>query len=100
MYWMLFLPFLLLQLFGQPKPGTQTDWMLANQKTQKAAAGVEYRKYYLKLDRGGVNVHAVWIDKDAGFGLMPVIANSKLNTTSNVEKLAAKVSAVAAINGG
>ena len=78
---MLFLPILLLQLFAEPKAAAHCDWMLANQKTTKAADGVEYRKYYLKMDRGGVNVHAVWIDKDAGFGLMPVIANSKLNTT-------------------
>jgi len=97
---MLFLPILLLQLFGMPLASPHADWMLANMKTTKAGDGVEYRKYYLKMDRGGVNVHAVWIDKDAGFGLMPVIANSKLNTTSNVEKLAGKVDAVAAINGG
>ncbi|MDQ3023507.1 MAG: hypothetical protein M3R04_03845, partial [bacterium] len=97
---MLILSLLLLNLFGPPAAAPQSHWMLANQKTQKAADGVEYRKYYLKAERGGINVHAVWIDKDAGFGLMPVIANSKLNTVSNVEKLAAKVSAVAAINGG
>src|SRR3954469_15919726 len=97
---MLFLPILLLGLFGHPAAAAQANWMVANQKNQKAADGVEYRKYYLKNDRGGVNLHAVWMDKDAGFGLMPVIANSKLNTTSNVEKLAGKVEAVAAINGG
>jgi hypothetical protein len=91
---------LLLNLLAPPARSAHSDWMLANQKTQKAADGVDYRKYYLKTDRGGVNVHAVWIDKDAGFGLMPVIANNKLNTVSNVEKLAGKVSAVAAINGG
>jgi hypothetical protein len=91
---------LLLNLFGLPTQAPRADWMLSNQKNQAAADGVEYRKYYLKTERGGVNLHAVWIDKDAGFGLMPVIANSKLNTVSDVDRLAAKVSAVAAINGG
>jgi hypothetical protein len=96
-----FVPLLVLLLqFGAPRPEVQANWVLANQKSKKAADGVEYTKYYIKTDRGGVNLHAVWLKKDAGFALMPVIANNKLNTVSPVDKLAGKVSAVAAINGG
>jgi Phosphodiester glycosidase len=78
----------------------QFNWAIANEKRVKAAEDVEYHKYYLKVGRGGMNMHTVTIGKDAGFALMPVISNGLLNSVSPVKGLADKVGAVAAINGG
>jgi hypothetical protein len=89
------------QLVG---PGFQDvksfNWSVANEKASEAAPGVEYHKYYLKTSRGGMNLHTVKIAAGASFALRPVIANNQLNTVSHVDKLAQKVGAVAAINGG
>jgi hypothetical protein len=91
---------LIANLFGAPAAEPQLNWSLANEKSAPAAEGVEYKKYYLKTERGGMNLHTVRIKNGAGFTIMPVIANGQLNTVSPVDKLAAKVEAVAAINGG
>lgn len=91
---------LLLPLLGRPEAAPQLNWTLENSRSQVAATGVEYTKYFIRTSRGGMNLHAVWMREDSGYALRPVIANSQLNTVSPVDKLAAKVGAVAAINGG
>ncbi len=78
----------------------QFSWSIENEKTEKAADGVDYHKYFLKTSRGSMNMHTVRIAAGARYSLRPVIANNQLNTVSHVDKLAQKVGAVAAINGG
>lgn len=85
---------------AQLQPALACAWELQNEKDLRAADGVIYKKYYVMTDRGGMHIHTVQIDPLAGYGLMPVIANGQLNTTASVSKLAKRVSAVAAINGG
>ena len=81
-------------------PAAQFSWEIAGEKTQTAAAGVAYHKYYLDTPRGGVNLHTVQIDPLSSYALMPVIANNQVGTVAPVSTLAAEVGAVAAINGG
>jgi exopolysaccharide biosynthesis protein len=84
----------------RPGGGEEFTFSVASQKTQDAAEGVKYVKYYLKTSHGAMQIHTVQIDPLSSYALMPVIANGQLNTVAPVTKMSRRVSAVAAINGG
>ena len=81
-------------------PGHAFEYEVGATRSESAADGVAYRKYVLNTDRGTMYLHTVSISPESGHTLMPVIANDRLNTVAPVTKLAGKVGAVAAINGG
>lgn len=81
-------------------PAWGFEWSIENQRVVKVAKGVVYKKFFLDTSRGGMHIHAVLVEPNSGFALMPVIANDRLNTVAPVNKLASSVNAVVAINGG
>ena len=97
----LFAPLLILALAVFARPAVAGfNWNVSNERVLSAAEGVEYHKYYLDTNRGGMHIHTVRVAHLSGHALMPVIANDKLNTVAHVDDLAGNVGAVAAINGG
>ncbi len=73
---------------------------LEQQWTRQITDGVTYYHMRVRLDQGPAHLHILEISPQSGYTIKPVIANGKVGTLEPVSKLAKRVDAVAAINGG
>jgi hypothetical protein len=73
---------------------------LEQQWTRQITDGVTYYHMRVRLDQGPAHLHILEISPQSGYTIKPAIANGKVGTLEPVSKLAKKVDAIAAINGG
>ncbi len=80
--------------------GTASAWKLDQQWTKIINDGVTYYHFRLNFNDGPVHLYVLELDPSAGYGIRPVIAKDRIGELEQVDSLAKRFGAIAAINGG
>lgn len=81
-------------------PAVSSAWQLDQQWTRPVRPGVTFFHFRLTFEQGPAHLYMLQIDPGANFTIRPVVANNRIGSLAQVDRLAREVDAVAAINGG
>jgi len=81
-------------------PTSAGAWQLDQQWTRAVRPGVTFFHFRLTFEQGPAHLYMLQIDPGAYYTIRPVIANNRIGSLAQVDRLAREVQAVAAINGG